>query len=273
MIFVGITAFFLAHDSPVFVFQLILSVVALCLTIRIFFYLRVPEVERPGPTNDGFVRSLKVLARVPGYAPFCAYVFLLMLFTAGCPTLFGLLEKQILNFGDQVVMWLGVIFMSGNVLGYYLGGLAVDRFGTRTVFVFCHFTFGFVLLLFPLRDFLPGGVLPIMAALNFFFGLVTAASSIAVTTEMMSLLPSAHKSLAVALCLTLLRLGGALSGFMSAWVLKLGILRESWTLWGATLSPYDALLLGSGVMIVLLVVTLGLVPSVIGKAEWMPGHH
>jgi membrane protein YdbS with pleckstrin-like domain len=39
---------------------------------------------------------------------------------------------------------------------------------------------------------------------------------------------------------------------------------------GAQMSAYDTLLLVSAVMIVLLVVTLGLVPSVVRKAEWIP---
>jgi len=64
--------------------------------------------------------------------------------------------------------------------------------------------------------------------------------------------------------------GIGLSGLLSAWALSLGVLSDSWTLWGQALSSYDAILLGYGGMVVLLVVTLGLVPSVLSKSEWMP---
>ena len=59
-------------------------------------------------------------------------------------------------------------------------------------------------------------------------------------------------------------------GLISAAILKTGVLRESWTLLEKEMSQYDAILLAYAAMIVLMVVTLGLVPSVLRKAEWVP---
>ena len=41
-------------------------------------------------------------------------------------------------------------------------------------------------------------------------------------------------------------------------------------LFGSTMSSYDAILLGYATLTLLFVVTLGLVPSVIGKPQWLP---
>jgi hypothetical protein len=57
---------------------------------------------------------------------------------------------------------------------------------------------------------------------------------------------------------------------LCAWILKIQVLREEWSLWGQSLSQYDGLLLGYGVLVIVAVVTLGLVPSVLHKAETLP---
>lgn len=127
-----------------------------------------------------------------------------------------------------------------------------------------------LVFLFLARECLPVGVLFTVGLSHLLFGLVYAVSSVAISTEMLALIPPDHKSLSTSLCMVLMRGGGALSGLLAAYALKLGLLRESWTLWGRTMSSYDALLLACGVMVVLLVVTLGLVPSVLNKSQWVP---
>ena len=62
-----------------------------------------------------------------------------------------------------------------------------------------------------------------------------------------------------------------LSGVLCAWILRSGMLADSWRLWGMEMSQYDTLLLGFAIMVVLLVVTLGLVPSVLRKHALFPG--
>jgi hypothetical protein len=70
--------------------------------------------------------------------------------------------------------------------------------------------------------------------------------------------------------MVLISLGQALSGLLAAAALKLGFLQPTWQVLGRSLSSYDAILLAYAVLIVLMVVTLGLVPSVIGKSQWIP---
>ena len=110
-----------------------------------------------------------------------------------------------------------------------------------------------------------------IGAFSFLLGFVIAASSITITTELFSLMPATNKSLAAAINLTMLSVGMALSGLISVKIIDLKLLHESWELFGLTLSHYDTLILGCAVMIVMLVVTLGLVPSVLAKKPTVQG--
>jgi MFS family permease len=268
--FATLCAFALGHQSPLGAYQALLAVAAFGLFMRIIFYMRLPELESAEPSETRLRKALGQTIGAKGYMSFCSYVFLLSLFTVSCPTLFGLIEKQVVLLGDAQVAWMGNLMMMGAVAGFVAGGKAVDRLGTRPVFLVCHFGYGAVLLLFLLRGLAPVSPIQAVSALRFLFGFVAAASSIAISTELLALIPPQNKSLSTSVCMTLSRAGGALSGLLSAWVLKLGLLQESWTFWGLNLSSYDSLLLACGAMVLILTVTLGLVPSVIARHEWVP---
>jgi MFS family permease len=185
---------------------------------------------------------------------------------------------------------MGFMLMLGAIVGFRTGGWAVDRYGTRSVFIICHLAFGLAFMLFLLREWLappipatmssfmmrtlgfPLEPLPLwLGVVHFVYGGIMSASGIAVTTEMFGIIPRENKAFASGICTSLLRLSLALSGMLSAWVLDAGLLVAEWRLAGLSLSAYDSLLLFCGIMVVLLVVTLGLVPSVMGKHEWFPG--
>ena len=251
-------------------FQLAMLVVVAFLMIRLPIYHRIPDLE-PRSTREGSLyQALKTVLRGPGCASFCAYVFLLATFTTGAPALFGLVEREFLNFGDNQVVWMGNLMAVGALAGFALGGKVVDRWGTKPAFILCHFGFGGVMLLFLARGAFGVPVLWVAGAANALFGLVAGASSIAISVELLALMPSANKSFATSLGQCFFMAGGALSGFISAGVLGLGFLKDTWTLFGATMSKFDAILLTYGCMVAGLVVTLGLIPSVIGKPEWTP---
>ena len=63
------------------------------------------------------------------------------------------------------------------------------------------------------------------------------------------------------------RAGTTLGGMLSAGVIRLGALKEEWLLAGVPRSDYDALLLICATLVIVAAVTLGLVPSVTGRAQ------
>ena len=269
--FAVLCALVLSHDSPFWRFQLMFAFVALMLFVRMRYYARIPEMEASRPDGISFRKALASVLRTDGYTSFCCYVFLLSLASGGATALFGLLEKRALHFGDDLVIWMGTLMMVGALIGFGIGGRAVDRLGTKPVFLAGHFGYAAIFFLILLRNTL-GFPLPLtLGALNLLYGLVQAALSVAISTEMLNLIPPQNKCFSTSVCMTLLLGGRALSGLLCAWALQLGLFRDSWLLFGTEMSVYDTVFLMYGTLVVLFVVTLGLVPSVLSKAQLVPG--
>ena len=271
LMFSGIAALALGSKGNIIVYQIIMSTIALLLIIRGLFYNRLPELEKakyqPGKSFPALTGKI---LRQHGYASFAAYIFLLMIFTANTPNIFSMVEREVMKLSTETVVWLANIGLVGALAGYYFGGRAVDKFSTKPVFLICHFGYAMLSFLFLLRGFSTTLTIPLLGICHFTFGFVYAASSIAITTEIMALMPKFNQALANSILTTMLFLGIGCSSLLCAGMLKLNFLKDSWTLWGYTMSNYDAILLGNGVMITILITALGLVPSIMRNAEDMP---
>ena len=270
LLFVGGCAVLLPDDPSVSTYQVIVAMLVGAAVIRVVLTSRIIEPARPAPPASGFFRSIGRTLRTEGYAPFAAYVFLLALCTGAVPFVFGLLEKHALHFGDSTVVWMGNLIMVGSLIGFALGGKATDRWGTKPVFLVCHFGFGVALTVLLLRAMLPISPLYLAMAANLLYGAFWAGSLLAITTELLALVPRENQAMGTSLPLLLYHTGGSAAGMLGSAALELGVFSSDWTLFGTPMSAYNTLLLLWAVMIVLLVVTLGLVPSVLRKAEWMP---
>jgi len=262
IVFALIASWSLERHSAVLVFQVFLGAALVLRVGGTVQFARIPEVRRLGEGAASLRDSLLAALRHAGYLPFCAYVFLLSLFTGSCTALFSLLAKDTLLLPQSQVLVIGNCATFGSLVGFLVSSRLIDRIGTKAIFVFCHFAYALVLLAFLGRELPPLHVGVVIGALSALFGLVQAASSVAMTTEMLSAIPLDNKPMAAALNQSLGGLGIALSGISSSTLLKIGVFSPAWSLFGLHLGPYDALLMLSGAMVMLLVVTLGLVPSV-----------
>ncbi|MDD5678166.1 MAG: MFS transporter [Kiritimatiellae bacterium] len=271
VILAGLIALLLPRQTSLPLLIGVLIVLGLSILPWGVYFARIPELEPARGSTRDLPRDFDCILQSRGYLPFCAYLFIIALFTGGCVTMFGLVEKQVLGMGDSTVMLLASLTMIGAVIGYYFGGKAVDRIGTKPIFLICHFGYGASLALFVMRDslFLPPFCM--LAVIHTMFGGLAAAGSIAFSTEMLAVIPAVRKSLSTSICTTMTVAGAALSGLLGAWGIRLGLFAESWTLAGAFLSAYDAVLLVYAVLIVLMTVTLGLIPSVVGRPDLRDG--
>ena len=253
-------------------YQAVLIIVSIFLTARILFYQHIPELEKPVPPKESFLKTLINVIAIPDYISFCSYCFLLTFFTTACPQIFSLIEKDVLSFTKTEIVFIGNLLIVGALAGFVIGGRMVDKLGTKYVFMFCHFGFGAIIILFLLRSLLPGKIIVIVGILTLLFGLVQAASGIAMTSETLVLTPKENKSLAIGLWLTLINAGAGLSGMISSTALELNLINPEWSLFGLQMNSYDGLLLMFGTMVLLMTVTLGLIPSMIKKtpAAWIP---
>ncbi len=267
-----VITYILEQNSSITVYQLILTFFTSLLFFQIFFYMRIPELEKSEFTKEPIKKIVQYIIEVPGYMPFCAYCFLLMLATGSWPVTLGLLEKDVLNFSDELIVHMGTMLFVGSMLGFYIGGKMVDRFGTKIVFLVVHFSYFVFLFVVLLRDCVAIPYEYYFSFITFSLGLVQASSSIALTSEMMALAPQKYKSVTLSFCSSLQVGGAAISGVVSGKIIEYGILSETWFFKSLKLSNYDTLILFNAIMVFVFIVTLGLIPSVIktNKVQWIP---
>jgi len=267
-----ILTFILKKNASLGAYQLILAFFTCLLILQIVLYSKIPEIEKSEPQKKSIRKIAAAILEVPGYMPFCAYCFLLMLATGAWPVTMGLLEKNVLHFSDDTIVHMGTMLFLGSMVGFYTGGKMVDKFGTKMVFLVVHFSYFLFLFLAILRDLTPIPLVYYFSFLTFSLGLVQACSSIALTSEMMVLAPAKNKSVIISLCISLQVGGAAVSGVISGKLIEYGILTKTWAFKGLTLSNYDTLILFSSVMVFVFIVTLGLIPSVVKtkKVQWVP---
>ncbi len=263
----GLISLMLPRETSLPLLTGILIVLGLALVPWALYVLRIPELDQAHYSSRNLPQDFMTILRSRGYLPFCAYLFIIAIFTGGCLTIFSLVEKQILGMGDSKVMLLANISMFGSVIGYYIGGKAIDRFGTKPVFLICHFGYGACLFAFVMRDSLFLAPFGLLVLVHMVFGGLAASGSIAFSTEMLAVIPAVRKSLSTSICTTMNIGGAALSGFLAAWGIQAGIFSKSWTLAGGSQSAYDAVLIVYAVLIILMTVTLGLIPSVMGRPD------
>lgn len=240
------------HQMPVF--KGILGFVGIATLLRIFVFHRIPELETPHhepPKHPHLVAALKALLRHRPYRRFNGYLFLSTLLTATCPTLFGLLEKDVLLFTPARISLMGTLLMTGGMIGCWLGGRLVDHYGAMKIFVAGHVGYALVLLAIVLREWMPWPALVHMAIISLAFSLIGGIVGISVTSETLALMPKDNKSLAGAFGAFATCLAGALAGFGISRALEWNML-PPWQLLGQSFSAYDTLLLASSGVILLL---------------------
>jgi MFS family permease len=267
-----ILTFILERSTSLGTYQLILTFFTCLLILQIFLYSKVPEIEKSSFGKKSLPEIVASIPEVPGYMPFCAYCFLLMLATGAWPVTMGLLEKNVLHFSDDTIVHMGTMLFLGSMVGFYTGGKLVDKFGTKMVFLVVHFLYVLFLFLVILRGMIPIPLVSYFSFLTFGLGLIQASSSIAITSEMMALAPAKNKSVIISLCMSLQWGGAAISGVISGKLIEYDLLNKTWIFKGLTLSNYDTLILFNSVMVFVFIVTLGLIPSVVKtkKVQWVP---
>ncbi len=277
------------YTDEIIVYQGIYVVATAAFIVRWFTYRRIPELEPPIAKieNHSFQQIVSSVFQSKNFAAFCSYMFLLSLFTAGAGTLFAMIEKRVLLFSDTSIIILSNVTLVGSMFGMFFGGRIIDRHGTRTVFAGCHIILAQAMVAFLLRVYIPVSFLPYyLGILHFILGAALGAVGIAMTTELLGILPEKYKSVASSMFIIFQTSGVALSGILPAWFLKIGILRNRWglsegdklqlnvfdgILLGQSqqlqLSAFDSILLCFSLMTLILVATLGLVPSMLNKSE------
>jgi len=255
----------LATSQSMFVFQVLLGIVLLAAVFRYFTYARIPELENAqGEANhrSTFSKAIRAVLATPGYLHFNGYVFLITLFTAAVPIVFGLMQKDVFDFTPALITLMGTLLLSGSVLGCWAGGPVVDRYGSRMVFIVSHLLYAASMLALLARHEMPWSLITHVGACTLVFSFVGGMIGVAITAEMLALIPSTNKSLSTAFTLTLFNGGIALSGLGVSRMIGWNILAPEWQMLGRTYTDYDALILFFAGMVLVMLIAIGLVPPV-----------
>ncbi|MCF7817463.1 MAG: MFS transporter [Kiritimatiellales bacterium] len=256
------------------VFQILLAIVFMAAVVRYFTYARIPELENAqGETEhrSSFRRSFAVVLAVRGYVSFNSYVFLITLFTAAIPVIFGLMQKDVFAFTPSQITLMGMLFLVGSVIGCWVGGRLVDRRGTRFVFLVAHVAYAVIMLALLARHWMPWPLIVHVGGCSLIFSLIAGMAGVAITSEIMALIPAANKSLSTGFTMTLVNAAAALSGMCVARSISWKILSPEWAMLGRTYTAYDSLLLAFAILILLMLAAIGLVPPIMKKAQLLPG--
>lgn len=264
----------LGLSNAMWVFQSIIAVVFVAHILRFFTYSRIPELEKEHHETDGrlsFKDSLAYVFRIKGYLQFVGYIFLVTLFTAGTPVVFALMQKDVFGFAPAQITLMGTLFLVGSVAGNFLGGRLVDRLGTRLVFLTTHTCLAAIIVLMLARHWMPWPLVVHVGICSLLFSLAGATTGIAITSEMLALIPSANRSLSTAVGQVLFNLGMSLSCAFVSFSISWKPHAHGWQLLGRGFTQYDSILLAYASLTILLLATVGLVPKIVKKAQLMPG--
>jgi MFS family permease len=274
IVFTGLITQVLKSNETLSAFQILLGLVLVAAVFRYFTYARIPELENAaGEANHrlSFKKSFLSVLAIPGYIHFSSYVFLITLFTAGVPIVFGLMQKDVFGFSPAQITQMGNLFLVGSMLGCWLGGRTVDRYGTRVVFLGTHLGYALIMLAMLMRHWVPWSLSVHVGGCSLFFSMVGATAGVAVTSEVLALIPAANKSLSTAVNMSLFSLAVALSQIFVSRSISWEILSPEWEMMGYSYTAYDSLLLSFMTITLLMLVTIGLVPAIAKKTQLIPG--
>jgi len=245
--FFAVSAILFTTRTPVWVYQAVLCLGAFAVGCRYIFYRNIPEAPRSEHVGASLTRSVASAAALPGFAPYLAYLLLLVCVTGNGQDMLRLSAVRGCGLGDDQILFLTVASMLGSLGGFAFSGLLVDRLGSGRVFLCCHFGFAVALALFPAREILHASPLVAGLATSLVLGATTSTLGLATTAQSFRICRGSQRTIAYSLVSATQSMGSGLSGFaLAALLARLGLGYEE--------NPFDLVLLGlSGFVLVQIV--------------------
>jgi MFS family permease len=253
--FYAISALLFSPRTPLWIYQGVLFLGAVSVACRYIFYKDLPEVPASERERLTLTDSVKSAATLPGFLPYLAYLFLLICVTGNSQDMLRLSAVRGCGLGDNQVLLLTVGSMTGSLIGFRFMGSLIDRVGPNKVFLLCHIGYALALILFPARVFLH--IPPLIAAIatSLILGVVSSTLGLSTTAQSFRICRGTQRTVAYALVSTTQSIGSSLSGFALAALLS-GLGKN---VPGG--NPFDLVLLGLAIFILVQIAGLKLLPS------------
>ena len=248
LLFFVISAFLFSARTPLWIYQAILAAGALSVCCRFIFYKAIPDVPVVRDSTLNMTGSVQSALALPGFTRYLAYLLLLVCITGNGQDMLRLSAVGGCGMGDNQILYLSVANMAGSLAAFRFVGRVIDHLGSRRMFLLCHIGFAVALLLFPARAALHLAPLAAGIVASVLLGLVSSTLGLTTTSHSFRVCHGAQRTIAYAMVSAIQSIGSGLSGFALA-----GVLSHA----GAD-NPFDRILLGLGVCILVQIVVVRL---------------
>ena len=261
LVFFLLSAVLFSPRTPLWIYQAALCLGGISVGCRFLFYRGIPHAPPTEGKPLNLTASIRSAATLPGFAPYLAYLLLLVCVTGNGQDMVRLSAARGCGLGDDQILFLTVGSMLGSLAGFRFMGRLIDHFGPRRVFLLCHVGFAAALLLFPGRALFH---LPPLAA-GFFtsmvLGLFSSTLGLTTTAHSFRICRGAQRTIAYALVSAAQSLGSGVSGFaLAALLCHVGAAVPGG-------NPFDLMLIGLGVCILLQIGALRLLDDTRERTE------
>lgn len=252
LLFFVLSTFLFSARTPLWIYQAVLSVGGIAVGCRFFFYKGIPNA----PPLEGKALNLKASVRsalrLPGFAPYLAYLLLLVCVTGNGQDMLRLSAVQGCGLGDNQILFLTVGSMLGSLAGFKYMGRLIDHLGPQRVFLLCHIGFAVALFLFPVRVVIHVSPLTAGFIASMVLGLISSTLGLTTTAQSFRICRGAQRTIAYALVSATQSMGSGLSGFALAGLLS----RLGTAVPGG--NPFDWILRGLALFVLLQIAALRL---------------
>jgi MFS family permease len=252
LLFFALSAYLFSARTPLWIYQTVLCLGGISIGCRYLFYKDIPTVPASDSTPLSLTKSVQSALTLPGFAPYLAYLLLLVCVTGNSQDMLRLSAVRGCGLGDNQILFLTVGSMLGSLAGFRFMGRLIDRLGPHRVFLLCHIGFAIALFVFPARILFDISPLAAGFVASMVLGLITATLGLTTTAQSFQICRGSQRTIAYALVSATQSMGSGLSGFALAALLShIGV-----SVPGG--NPFDLILLGLGVFILLQIAALRL---------------
>ena len=267
VIYFFVCGLIIGKKPPIWALQLVIFISGLGLLVRAWYIHLIPEAQDKNKNKLDFKEGLDDALN---NKPLCGFsVYICCLYLAAYATLpLTYVYLKHLKVPDNIVVIISSIALGGTMTGFLLAGRLVDKFGVKKLMLFIHFSFAVVnLALFFINN---GGILNLIfiGFMVAIYGFFLACSSVAISSEMMTMASPENKAVSMAFCGSFYAAGVGGSRLLTSLVLGAGLLAKEWKMGSMVINHYQSLFLIFGCAITFVCLMLVLVPAVFPKSNY-----
>jgi Na+/melibiose symporter-like transporter len=257
----------MGKTPDLWVLQSIIIISAFALFGRAYYVNKIPVREEDRkPLN--FRHGLELVLTNKPLVGFSVYLAFLYLAAQGTIPLTYIYLKNYLHTPDNIVVIISSLALGGTIIGFLAAGKITTKLRVKKMLLSVHLSFALInFLLFAFSGASTSSLI-IITALLICYGFFLAASSVAVSSEMMALANPGNKALAMAFCGSMCAAGLGSARMLSSVVIGSGILAPEWTIGSMKFSMFHTMYLGYGISILFVCVLLVIVPAIFPKGEY-----